>query len=104
MRQEQDRDDNASQQIPKYKLQKTQVPVKGERRGAHDGESTGFGRDNGKADGPPGGVTPTEEVVAKCALVGAEAGPEPGNGNQVHQDDREVQISYGHEPFSIPLI
>src|ERR1035438_9478208 len=88
---EQDGDHDAGQQVAEDHLEEAEVAVEGEGGGADDGQGAGFGGDYGKADGPPRGGAPAQEIVAEALLAGAKTGAEPGDGGQVGENDGQVE-------------
>ena len=94
VRQQQHGNHDAGQQVAEDDLQESQVAGEGQGRRAHDGQGAGFGGDDGKADGPPGGGSATQEVVAQALSPAAEARAEPGDGHQVEQDHPEIEVAH----------
>src|SRR5450755_381609 len=96
LRQKQCGDENTRQQVTEHHLQKLKISVEREGRRADDSEGAGFGRHDGKSDGPPRGRVSAQEIVAQCLLRGAEARPEPSDPNEINADDAEVKPSHGN--------
>jgi hypothetical protein len=73
LREQQEADDDASDQVSEDDLEEAEVVVVGEAGDADDGERAGLGGDDGERDRPPGNVAVGEEVVAQRAMALAEA-------------------------------
>ncbi len=73
VRQKQDGDDNAPQQISEDQLQEGEVAGKRESRRSDDGKGAGLGRDNGESDSPPRCATAAQEVILKGFLAFLES-------------------------------
>ena len=95
LRQKKHRDHDARQQVAEHDLEESKVAAERQRRRAHDGQGAGFRRYDGKADGPPGRRAAAQEIVLQVLLPAAEAGAEGRDGDQV--DDNNCQIEIVHE-------
>jgi hypothetical protein len=73
LREQQEADDDASDQVSEDDLEEAEIVVVGEAGDADDGERAGLGGDDGERDRPPGNVAVGEEVVAQRAMALAEA-------------------------------
>src|SRR5215472_1644418 len=100
MRQEEDRDDDAGYEVAEHDLQEAEVAGEGESRRADDRQRGGLGGDDRKADGPPRGRPSAEEVIAQVFLPASKPGAEPGDGRQVGENDRKIEVAHGSETTS----
>jgi hypothetical protein len=92
MRQQNETDDDAPDEISEDNLQKCQIRVVGEAGNADDGERAGFGGDNRKGNRPPGNVAVSQEVIAQCALTLAETQAEQSDPHEIERNNREIEF------------
>ena len=91
LRDEEEADDRAADEIADDQLQEAEILVVGEAGDADDGESACLCRDDGERDGPPGDCVVREEVVFEGALLALKPEAEEGNADQIHGDYGEVE-------------
>ena len=61
LRQEERRNNDTGEEISQDHLKESQIPGESQRGRADDCQRAGFGRDDGKRNGPPRGGSPAEE-------------------------------------------
>src|SRR6516225_8896749 len=84
-------DDYAAEQVAEDQLQKTEVAVIRDARRADNGKSAGFGGNDGERNRPPGNVAAGQEIIAQRALRLAEAESKQRDGNQIDNNDGHVE-------------
>jgi len=80
-------------------LQKAEISDEGKGGRAHDREGAGLGRNNGQADGPPRRRPAPQEVIFQGFLGGTESRSKPGDGDEIDQDDPEVEVAHADWEF-----
>ncbi len=96
MRQQNEADNDASDQISQNDLQKGEIRIVGEAGNADDGERAGLGGDDRKRNRPPGNVAIRQKVVAQGALPLAEAQAKQSDPHEIERDDREIEFVQSH--------
>jgi len=99
VRHKQERNNDAGHQVAKNKLQETQIAGEGKGWRAHDRQGAGLGRNDGQADGPPGRRPPAKEVIFQAFLGSTESRSKPGDGDEIDQDDPEVEVTHADWEF-----
>ncbi len=92
-RDEQQRNDDATEQVTEDQLQKLKVSATRESDAGNRDESDrrGFGRNDRKGHSPPRHGTIAEKVVARGLLLAAKPGPKQNDPDQVAEDDDEIE-------------
>src|SRR5690606_12089615 len=90
-RQQQPRDRDASDEVTGGELEEPEVARVRSRGDADECERTGFRRNDGEADRPPGQLAAGEEVVARAALRAAQPRTKGRYADDVGDEDDDVQ-------------
>ncbi len=96
-RKEEGGDDDAAEHVTDDDLQKAEVAGERDAGDGDDGESGGFGRDDGERDGPPWDRVVGEEVAFERAVCGcgaarfAEAQAEERDADEVSRYESEIE-------------
>ena len=96
MRQQNESDHEAADDVSHDDLKKREIGVVGEAGNADDGERAGFRGHDGKRNRPPGNVAAGEEIIAQGTLALAEAQTEQSDPDQIGGDDRVVEMVQAH--------
>ncbi len=94
LRQKQHGDHDPPQQVSQDELQKLKISIERQHRRPDDGERTGFRRNNGERDGPPGRGVSTEKIIFQATLAFAKARPKPGDRKQIGGDSAPVEKTH----------
>ena len=91
-RNEEQRDNDAPEQVAEDELEKLEIPVARKRDPGNGDESDrrGFRGDNGGRDGPPGHGAIAKEVVARGFLFTRKPNAKQRDADQVAKDDDEI--------------
>ena len=87
---------DASDEVAKNQLQKSEIAGIRDGRNTNDGQRGCFRRHDGKRQGPPGRVSSSEEIVGGATLVAAEVQAQRSYAEEVSNDDRQVQWMNAH--------
>ena len=101
MRDEKDRDDDASDHVADDELQDSEVLLVGESGQADDREGAGFGGDDRNRDRPPRNPVASKEVVFEIGSMAAKAQAKQRNCDEVRDDDGKIQRVEPHESLLV---
>ena len=106
-------EDDPREDVADDHLDETEVAAVRLARHADDRQRAGFGRDDGKADAPPGNIFAPEKIIAGAFLVFAEPHPQHDDAGQIGDDDQPVagfkirvaldEVHHGNEMLSLFL-
>ncbi len=101
VRDQQNTDDDAPDQVADDKLQEAEVALVGQAGNADDGERAGLGGHDGERNRPPGNRLLGQEISAEGARLLPESHAKESDPGQIHGDHGHIQRVQSHEGFAL---